>query len=362
MATKTPKAPDLSTPKPTPASGSQKKAGPTPRRDGRAPSAQAARVTAPRAATKTPASKPIPKRRRATFRDWVGAARIPTLPLSVAPVILGAASGYFVTHEPGTDWWHWWRVANCLFVAVCLQLAVNYANDYSDGIRGTDAGRAKSAPGRLVASGKAKPRTVLTVAIVCFALAAAGGLVLTIRTGHWWFIAVGVACILAAWFYTGGKRPYGYLALGEVFVFVFFGLVATLGTDYAITSTWPQLDAWFAAIAAGAFATATILIAATRDIPSDRIAGKRTLAVRIGPLAAKIVYVVLLAVPYAVLVADQTLWFDNAIYAWFTLLLTIPAAIIALTAKTPRELVTVLRLTALASLAYALLLGWAIAF
>ena len=307
--------------------------------------------------------KPAPvKVKPATLRDWIGAARIPTLPLSAAPVVLGAASGYLATHVPGEDWWHWWRVANCLFIAVMLQLAVNYANDYSDGVRGTDAARSKAAPGRLVASGKAKPRTVLTVAIVCFALAAVGGLILTWRTGQWWFIAVGVACILAAWFYTGGKRPYGYLALGELFVFVFFGLVATLGTTYAITLDWPQLDAWLSAIAAGAFATATILIAATRDIPTDRLAGKRTLSVRIGPLASKISYVVLLAVPYAVLVVDQILWFDNAVYAWFTLLITVPAAVIALTAKTPRELVTVMRLTTLGSLAYALLLGWAIAF
>ena len=357
MATKTPKAPDLSAPKPSP--DDRRKAGPTRRRDGGKPSPAR---TAPKAAKAAP--KPAPRRRdrgRATLGDWIGAARIPTLPLSVAPVVLGAASGYLATQEPGTDWWHWWRVANCLFVAVMLQLAVNYANDYSDGVRGADAARSAAAPGRLVASGKASPRAVLTVAIVCFALAAVGGLVLTVRTGHWWFILVGLACMLAAWFYTGGKRPYGYLALGEVFVFLFFGFVATLGTDYAIAGHWPAFEAWLSAIAAGAFATATILIAATRDIASDRLAGKRTLAVLMGSSASRIVYLVLLAIPFAVLVVDGLL-FENAIFGWFTLLLAIPAAVIAITARTARELVVVMRLTTLASLGYALLLGWAIAF
>lgn len=297
--------------------------------------------------------------KRAGFWDWVRAARLPTLPLSVAPVVLGTAVAYVFREDDDGVGWHWWRAAACLVVAVSLQIAVNFANDYSDGIRGTDAVR--SGPRRLTASGAAKPRTVLTVAVVFFAIAAVAGLLITWRTGHWWFLAVGAVCIVAAWFYTGGKRPYGYYALGEVAVFVFFGLVATLGTQFAILGRITD-DAWLVATAAGAFATATILIANTRDRANDRAVGKRTLAVLIGDLPSRIVYVVLLAIPYGVAALYGEFYSDNAWYAYFTLLVTVPAAIIALAARTPRELVTVLKLTALASLAYALLLGWAIAF
>ncbi|MBO9577712.1 MAG: 1,4-dihydroxy-2-naphthoate polyprenyltransferase [Microbacteriaceae bacterium] len=298
--------------------------------------------------------------RKAGPGDWIRAARIPTLPLSVAPVVLGTAVAY-VLHDADVDGpgWHWWRAAACLLVAVALQIGVNFANDYSDGIRGTDAVR--SGPRRLTASGAAKPRTVLAVALVFFAIAAAAGLVITWRTGHWWFIAVGAACIVAAWFYTGGRRPYGYYALGEVAVFVFFGLVATLGTQFALAGQVTG-DGWFVAVAAGAFATATILVANTRDLVNDARVGKRTLSVLIGDRASRIVYVVLLAVPYAVAGMFGAFYADHAWYAFFTLLVTAPAAIIALTARTPKELVTVLKLTALAALGYALLLGWAIAF
>ena len=298
--------------------------------------------------------------RRATLGDWIGAARIPTLPLSIAPVILGAASVYVWTSDLGEVWPHWWRFANCLAIAVLLQLGVNYANDYSDGVRGTDAGRHRSAPGRLVASGKASPRAVLTVAIVCFALAAVAGLILTVRTGHWWFLAVGAAALAAAWFYTGGKRPYGYIALGEVAVFLFFGGVAVIGTAFAIGGVVP-FEAIVCAVAAGAFATATILIANTRDIPSDRLAGKRTLSVIIGDRASRIVYLVLLVIPYLALGLLAWMLYPRAVYGLFSLLLAIPAAIVAVTARTPRELVTVMRLTTLASLAYAVLVGLAIA-
>ena len=297
--------------------------------------------------------------RKARASDWIRAARIATLPLSVAPVLLGTAVAYVLRLDDDGIGWHWWRAAACLMVAVCLQIGVNYANDYSDGIRGTDAVR--SGPRRLTASGAAKPRTVLTVAIVFFSLAAVAGLIITWRTGHWWFIAVGVVCIIAAWFYTGGKRPYGYYALGEVAVFVFFGLVATLGTQFALAGRITD-DGWLAAIVAGAFATATILIANTRDRANDRVAGKRTLSVLIGDLPSRILYLVLLVVPYLVAAVYGVFYSDQAWYTFFTLLITIPAGIIAIAARTPRELVTVLKLTALASLASALLLGWAIAF
>jgi len=302
-------------------------------------------------------SGPIPVR-KARLIDWIRAARIATLPVSVTSVVLGTAVAY-VFHTEDDPGWHWWRAAACLMVAVCLQIGVNFANDYSDGIRGTDAVR--SGPRRLTASGAAKPRAVLTVALVFFALAAAAGLIITWRTGHWWFIAVGAVCLLAAWFYTGGRRPYGYYALGELAVFIFFGPVATLGTQFAILGRITD-DGWLAAIAAGAFATATVLVANLRDRVNDKAAGKRTLSVLIGAWPSRALYLVLLAVPYAIAAIYGIFYSDQAWYAYFSFLVTIPAVIIVLTARTARELVTVLKLTAFGGLAYALLLGWAIAF
>ena len=298
--------------------------------------------------------------RKATARDWISAARLATLPLSITPVVLGTAAAYSMAPDRDTDpWWHWIRAAACLVVALALQIGVNFANDYSDGIRGTDAVR--SGPRRLTASGAASPRSVLTVAIVFFGIAALAGLFVTWRSGQWWFLAVGAVCILAAWFYTGGRRPYGYYALGEVAVFIFFGIVATLGTEIALAGGVSSIG-WAAAIASGAFGSAAILVANTRDIATDRLAGKRTLSVLIGDRASRVLYVVLLAVPYVVLAFYGLFLYDHAIYAYFSLLIAVPAAIIAITAKTPKELVLVLKLTALASLVYALLAGWAIAF
>ena len=302
-------------------------------------------------------SGPTPVR-KARVGDWIRAARIGTLPLSVMPVVLGTAAAYLFRADEGPGW-HWWRAAACLMVAVCLQIGVNFANDYSDGIRGTDAVR--SGPRRLTASGAAKPRAVLAVALVFFTLAAVAGLVITWRTGHWWFIAVGAVCILAAWFYTGGRRPYGYYGLGELAVFVFFGPVAVLGTQFAILGRITD-DGWLLAVAAGAFATAAILVANLRDRVGDKAAGKRTLSVLIGAWPSRILYLVLLVVPYVVAAFYGVFYVDHAWYAYFSLLITIPAVVIVLTARTARELVTVLKLTAFAGLAYALLLGWAIAF
>lgn len=303
-------------------------------------------------------SGPIPVR-KARLGDWIRAARILTLPLSITPVVLGTAVAYVFATDGDGPGWHWARAAACLMVAVCIQIGVNFANDYSDGIRGTDTVR--SGPRRLTASGAAKPRAVLTVALVFFALAAVAGLIITWRTGQWWFIAVGAVCILAAWFYTGGRRPYGYYGLGELAVFIFFGLVATLGTQFAILGRITD-DGWLVAVASGAFATAAILVANLRDRVNDKIAGKRTLSVMIGAWPSRVLYIVLLVVPYIVAAIYGTLYADRAWYAYFSLFLTIPAIIIVLTARTPRELVTALKLTAAGSLAFALLLGWAIAF
>jgi 1,4-dihydroxy-2-naphthoate octaprenyltransferase len=303
-----------------------------------------------------PPGAPVIK--KATLGDWIGAARPQTLPLAIAPVALGTATAYVVSSDDGGVGWHWLRALACLAVAVLLQIAVNYANDYSDGVRGTDKHRV--GPRRLTGSGAARPRAVLTVALVFFGLAAVAGVIITVRTGHWWLLAVGAACILAAWFYTGGKRPYGYFALGELFVFVFFGLVATVGTAFVLAGEVP-FDAWVAGVAVGLIACAALMVNNIRDREQDKLAGKRTLAVLLGDLGSRIAFGVLLLAPFGIL-AYFVLLYLNAYLVYFALLAAVPAVIITLFAKTPGELVIALRLTGLTALAYGLGLGWAIAF
>jgi 1,4-dihydroxy-2-naphthoate octaprenyltransferase len=296
--------------------------------------------------------------RKATLGDWISGARLQTLPLAIAPVALGTAAAYVLPHADAGPGWHWMRALLCLAVAIGLQIGVNFANDYSDGVRGTDKFRV--GPKRLTASGAAKPRTVLIVALVFFAVAATAGLLIVFRTQHWWLVGVGAACIVAAWFYTGGKRPYGYYGLGELFVFVFFGLVATAGTQFVIAGT-VTIEGWLGGVAAGLFACAALMVNNIRDREPDKLAGKRTLAVLIGDRASRIVYGVLMLAPFGIL-AFFTLFYDNAYLVYFALLAAVPAAGIALTAKTAPELIVALRLTALTALAYGLGLGWAIAF
>lgn len=243
-------------------------------------------------------------------------------------------------------------------MALFLQIGVNFANDYSDGVRGTDKHRV--GPRRLTASGAAKPRTVLIVALLFFALAAAAGLIIVVRTEQLWLIAVGAVAILAAWFYTGGKRPYGYYGLGELFVFIFFGLVATVGTTYVLSGT-VNIESWLSGVAIGLIACAVLMVNNIRDREQDKLARKRTLAVLIGDRASRIAYAVLVLAPFGIL-AFFVLFYTNAYLTYFVLLAAIPAAIITLTAKTAPELIVALRLTTLTALAYALLLGWAIAF
>ncbi|TAL42556.1 MAG: 1,4-dihydroxy-2-naphthoate polyprenyltransferase [Salinibacterium sp.] len=296
--------------------------------------------------------------KKATLGDWIRAARPQTLPLSIAPVALGAAAAYLMPHLEVGPAWHWLRAALCLAVALGLQIGVNFANDYSDGVRGTDKHRV--GPARLTASGAAKPRTVLAVAHVFFALAGAAGLVIAIRTEYWWLIAVGAVCIAAAYFYTGGKRPYGYYALGEVFAFVFFGIVATAGTTFVLAGT-VNIESWLAGAAAGSFASAALLVNNIRDRQPDTAAGKRTLAVLLGDRISRILFVVLILAPFGILVFFA-LFYEKAYLVYFALLAALPAAGITVSAKTAPELVLALKLTALTALAFGLGLGAAIAF
>ena len=288
---------------------------------------------------------------RITWRNWVGGARIRTLPLAVAPVAAGAGIAHMV------HGFSWPLTLLALAVAVLLQIGVNYANDYSDGIRGTDEFRV--GPARLTGSGLVNPKRVLATALVFFALAAVAGLAAVIISGRWWFLALGVIAIIAAWFYTGGKRPYGYAGWGEIVVFIFFGLVATVGTVWLQTDVQTQ-EAWFAGAGVGFFAVAVLVVNNLRDIPTDTLAGKRTLAVRIGPAWTKVLFIACLVLPFGV-----PLLFGIAhpgmMYVWFVLLMVIPAIIIVLTQKTARELILVLQLTSFAALAYGILLGLAFA-
>lgn len=226
------------------------------------------------------------------MKKWIVGARPRTLPAAVVPVALGAAAA---AGETGAVWW---RVGLALLVSLALQVGVNYANDYSDGVKGTDAVRV--GPVRLVGSGLASASAVKRAAFLAFGVAAVAGLVLAIAT-TWWLIAVGVAAILAGWFYTGGPKPYGYLGLGEVFVFVFFGLVATAGTTYVLCERITAVS-WLAGCLAGCLACALLVINNLRDIPTDIGAGKRTLAVRLGDSKTRAFYLALLAASF-VLVA-----------------------------------------------------------
>jgi 1,4-dihydroxy-2-naphthoate polyprenyltransferase len=221
---------------------------------------------------------------------WITGARPRTLPAAVVPVAVGAAAA---VGEPAD--FVVWRVGAALVVSLALQVGVNYANDYSDGVRGTDDVRV--GPTRLVASGLARPGEVKRAALIAFGAAAVAGLAVAATTS-WWLVAVGAAAIAAGWFYTGGPKPYGYLGLGEVFVFVFFGLVATAGTTYAAVESITALSV-VAGCAVGSLACALLVINNLRDIPTDRDVGKRTLAVRLGDRRTRWFYVALVVGAFA---------------------------------------------------------------
>jgi 1,4-dihydroxy-2-naphthoate octaprenyltransferase len=229
----------------------------------------------------------------ATAAQWLAGARPRTLPAAVAPVFVGSGAA------AALDGFRAGPALLALAVALALQVAVNYANDYSDGTRGTDADRV--GPMRLVGSGAAPPRQVLLAAAAAFAVAGVAGLALA-ALSSWWLVAVGAVCIVAAWTYTGGPVPYGYRALGEVFVFVFFGLVAVVGTTFAQTRTVAGL-AVAAALPIGLCSVALLVVNNLRDIAGDAAVGKRTLAVLLGDRGTRLAFAGLLVVAFAVVAA-----------------------------------------------------------
>jgi 1,4-dihydroxy-2-naphthoate octaprenyltransferase len=230
----------------------------------------------------------------ATPGQWIAGARPRTLPNAVVPVMVGTGVAI------GESGFVWWRAVLALLVALSLQIGVNYANDYSDGIRGTDDERV--GPMRLVGSRAATPPQVLAAALACFAVAAVLGLVLVVVTQAWWVLLVGAAAIAAAWFYTGGKRPYGYRGLGELAVFVFFGVVPVMGTAFVQTEqlSWTAL---FASIPVGLLSCSMLVVNNLRDVQTDGTTGKRTLAVLLGAERTRTLYVLCQVVPFVVALA-----------------------------------------------------------
>lgn len=250
-----------------------------------------------------------------------------------------------------------WKALLALVVALALQVAVNYANDYSDGIRGTDADRV--GPMRLVGSGVASPAAVKRAAFLAFGVAAVAGLVLAAATA-WWLVAVGLVSMLAAWFYTGGSKPYGYLGLGEVMVFVFFGLVAVVGTTYVQTETWEWAALW-AAVGVGALACAILVANNLRDIPTDVEAGKRTLAVVLGDRRTRALYAALVAVAAGAVVAVAVVTSWWVLVGLLFLVLALPAARTVLGGASGPGLIPVLGATGQAELLWAALVAAALA-
>ncbi len=283
----------------------------------------------------------------ATLSEWVQGARPRTLPAAVSPVAVGTGAAYALSRTT------WGYAFLALVVALCLQVGVNYANDYSDGIRGTDEVRV--GPVRLVGQRLADPADVRLAAMVSFFLAGLCGFALVALSQAWLMLPVGALCILAAWYYTGGSNPYGYRGLGEVFVFVFFGLVATLGTTYtqAGTLTWSSIAG---AVGVGALATAILVANNLRDIPTDAGNGKRTLAVRLGEAWTRRLYLGLVALSLLVVAACATVSL-TALVALPAYLLVVPVVRTLRSGAAGAALVPVLAGTGVFQLAWSLLIA-----
>ena len=311
-------------------------------------------------------------RRRPTLRDWLEGARLRTLPAAVAPVLLGAGAAYFLTAQAGVaasdassalftpdrlPAFSLGKSGLALLVALFLQIGVNFANDYSDGVRGTDDSRV--GPQRLTASGVMRPRQVLALALGCFAAAALAGLGLVAWAGTWWMLLLGAAAVAAAWFYTGGRHPYGYAGVGlsELLVFVFFGLVACVGTAYVQVYQAPGW-LWLAASALGLYSVSLLVVNNIRDIPTDRLAGKTTLMVRLGDRLSRVSYAAVMA--SGGLAGAAAIWWAAGSPVWGVA----TAAVLAAGSAAPVRLVTAgaqaqsllpaLRQTGLLALGYSL--------
>ncbi|QCB48872.1 1,4-dihydroxy-2-naphthoate polyprenyltransferase [Rhodococcus sp. PAMC28707] len=286
----------------------------------------------------------------ATTAQWIEGARPRTLPNAIAPVLVGTGAAASLGDAV------WWKALLALLVSLALIIGVNYANDYSDGIRGTDDERV--GPLRLVGSKVASPGSVKAAAVGCFVVGGVAGIALA-ATSAWWLILVGVVCIAGAWFYTGGKKPYGYSGLGEVAVFVFFGLVAVLGTQFVQAGRVDWVGA-VAAVAVGSFSSAVLVANNLRDIDTDPDSGKHTLAVRLGDTRTRLLHLALMIVPFAVTVAlvARTPW---ALLALLALPLAARANTPVRTGATGFALIPALRDSGLAMLVWGLTTGAALA-
>lgn len=288
----------------------------------------------------------------ATLRDWWEAARPHTWPNAFAPVIAGTgvAALHFQAH-PG-------RAVLALLVAWALIIGVNYANDYSDGIRGTDDDR--TGPTRLTGSGLAKPEQVKLAAFIAFGAAAVFGVVLSAMAGAMWLVLVGALCIAAAWFYTGGESPYGYSGLGEVSVFIFFGLVAVMGTEYT-QSGHVSWEGFLCALAIGAISASVNLANNIRDIPTDAASGKRTLAVRLGDDRSRTLFTVLTLFPFFI-----SLMLSMTTVASLAALVALPLAVASVLkvrgGASGKELIPVLGMNGKTMLAWAIVTAVAFAW
>ena len=279
----------------------------------------------------------------ATPAQWIEGARPRTLPAAISPVLVGTGAAAYL------DGFVWWKALLALGVGLALQIGVNYANDYSDGIRGTDENRI--GPLRLVGSKVATPGQVKTAAFTCFGVGAVLGVILC-ATSNWWLLVAGAASLVGAWFYTGGKKPYGYRALGEVSVFLFFGLVAVLGTTYvqAETLSWTAVAG---AVSVGSIACALLVANNLRDIPTDTVSGKRTLAVVLGAPRSRRLYAALVALAF-VLAAVSALATPWTLLAFIALLLAVKAVRVVVSDAVGPALIPVLKGTGLTELLYAI--------
>lgn len=277
---------------------------------------------------------------------WWEGARVRTLPAAVAPVLIGAASAGYLGSFSLT------RSVMAFLVAVFLQIGVNFSNDYSDGIRGTDDHRV--GPARLTASGLVAPRLVLYVALGFFAAAGLVGLALVAISGTWWLIVAGLLAVIAAWFYTGGRNPYGYMGVGlsEILVFVFFGLMATVGTTYVQTLDVPWW-VWVLASGVGAISVALLMVNNTRDIATDAEAGKRTLVVRLGDKASRVVYVLLLVIALGCFIAVMASFSFAWVYFLILILVAVNLGKRMLVVCTREDFLALLRDTGLYAVIYA---------